>query len=127
MSITYTSIPTNLLFFDHHGPTKHVWYYEQPLPEGRKQYTKTMPLQFEEFAACLAWWNKRKENEQAWKVPATEIIANGCNLDIKNPNAKQDFEHLPPEQLADDILKKELRIAEIMGEIKQLLAGGPKP
>lgn len=30
----YTSIPTNLLFFDRSGPTKEVWYYEQPLPAG---------------------------------------------------------------------------------------------
>jgi type I restriction enzyme M protein len=44
------------------------------------------------------------------------------NLDRKNPNAVTDFEHLPPEQLADDILKKEQRIAEIVGDIKRLLA-----
>jgi type I restriction enzyme M protein len=43
------------------------------------------------------------------------------NLDIKNPRGKQDFEHLPPEQLADDILRKERRIAEIMTEIKEQL------
>jgi type I restriction enzyme M protein len=41
----YTSIPTNILFFDRSGPTKEVWYYEQPLPEGRKNYTKTQPVQ----------------------------------------------------------------------------------
>ena len=120
----YTSIPTNLMFFDRSGPTKHVWYYEQPLPEGRKNYTKTQPIQFEEFADCVAWWGRRKENDRAWKVPAADILKNGCNLDIKNPRGKVDFEHLPPEQLADDILKKELRIAEIMGEIKDLLKGG---
>ena len=51
----YTSIPTNLLFFDRSHPTEDVWYYEQPLPEGRKNYTKTQPIQFEEFAGCLAW------------------------------------------------------------------------
>jgi len=117
----YTSIPTNLLFFDRSHPTEEVWYYEQPLPEGRKNYTKTQPIQFEEFAGCLAWWQAREENERAWKVPASELLANGCNLDRKNPNAATDFEHLPPEQLADDILKKEQRIAEIMGEIKELL------
>jgi type I restriction enzyme M protein len=121
----YTSIPTNLLFFDPTGPTQEVWYYEQPLPEGRKQYTKTQPIQFEEFADCLKWWQKRKENDRAWKVPASRILDNGCNLDIKNPNAKQDFEHLPPEQVAEDILQKELRIVAIMQEIKQLL--GRKP
>lgn len=47
-----------------------------------------------------------------------------ANLDIKNPSRKQDLEHLPPEQLADDILKKEQRIAEIMTEVKQALAEG---
>ncbi len=123
----YTSIPTNLLFFDRSGPTKEIWYYEQPLPEGRKQYTKTQPIQFEEFAACLAWWKKRKENDRAWKVPAAELLASGCNLDRKNPRAKEDITHLPPEQLAASILQKEQRIAEIMGKIKQLLADGPKP
>ena len=33
----YTSIPTNLLFFDRSGPTEDIWYYELPLPEGRKK------------------------------------------------------------------------------------------
>lgn len=120
----YTSIPTNLLFFDRSGPTKEIWYYEHPLPEGRKQYTKTQPLQYEEFAPCLAWWSKREENERAWKVPASEVLAKGCNLDIKNPRGKQDFEHLPPEQLVEDIVKKEQRILEIMAEIKKVLKEG---
>jgi type I restriction enzyme M protein len=121
----YTDIQTNILFFDRTGPTEDVWYYQTLPPDGRKKYTKTSPLQFEEFADCIAWWNKRQENERAWKVPAEKIASNGFNLDIKNPNAKADFEHLPPEQLADDILQKELHAAEIMREIKELL--GRKP
>jgi type I restriction enzyme M protein len=118
----YTSIPTNILFFDRSGPTKHVWYYEHPLPEGRKNYTKTQPIQFEEFADCLKWWGKRKENERAWKVPAKELLENGCNLDRKNPSAKADITHLPPAELAASILKKEQRIAEIVSGIRKLLA-----
>jgi type I restriction enzyme M protein len=118
----YTSIPTNILFFDRGGPTKHVWYYEQPLPEGRKQYTKTQPLTFEEFADCLKWWKKREENERAWKVPGAELLAKDCNLDRKNPRGKPDIEHLPPAELVESILRKEARIAEIVGEIKRVLA-----
>jgi type I restriction enzyme M protein len=117
----YTSIVTNLLFFDRSHSTEEVWYYEQPLPEDRKNYTKTQPIQFKEFAGCLEWWSKREENERAWKVPASELLANGCNLDRKNPNAAADFEHLPPEQLVSDILKKEQRIMEIMVEIRATL------
>jgi type I restriction enzyme M protein len=118
----YTSIPTNVLFFDRSGPTQDVWYYEHPLPAGRKNYTKTQPLQFDEFAPLIAWWNKREENDRAWKVSAAEIFANGCNLDRKNPHGKDDITHLPPDQIAADILQKEQRIAEIMENIRKLLA-----
>jgi len=124
----YTSIPTNLLFFDRTGPTTDIWYYEQPMPVGRKNYSKTKPLQFEEFAECAAWWSKREENERAWKVAASDVLKTddtgnivSVNLDIKNPNVQDDFAHLPPEQLAADILKKEQRIAEIMAEIQVVL------
>ncbi len=121
----YTGIPTNLLFFDRTGPTKDVWYYEQPLPLGRKNYTKTVSIQFEEFADCLAWWKKREENDRAWKVSAKEILANRCNLDRKNPHAKEGIIHLPPAQLAASILKKVQRIAEIMIEIQDILKKTP--
>jgi type I restriction enzyme M protein len=120
----YTSIPTNILFFDRSGPTREVWYYEQPLPDGKKNYTKTNPLRFEEFADCLAWWPNREENDRAWRVSAQTILDNGCNLDIKNPRARQDIEHLPPEVLAASILEKERHIAEIVADIQRLLAEG---
>ena len=122
----YTAIPTNLLFFDRTGPTGDVWYYEQPLPEGRKNYTKTAPIQFEEFADCVTWWTNREENDRAWKVPAATILENGCNLDLKNPRAKQDLDHLPPETLVERIMEKEERILALMGEIRTLLSAGPE-
>jgi type I restriction enzyme M protein len=64
----YTDIPANLLFFERGGPTETIWYYEQPLPEGRKKYSKTAPLQFEELETALNWWSNREETPQAWKV-----------------------------------------------------------
>ena len=70
----YTSIPTNLLFFDRTGPTEAIWYYELPLPEGRKQYTKTGPLGYETFEECLAWWRDRQENAHAWRVSARDVL-----------------------------------------------------
>jgi type I restriction enzyme M protein len=118
----YTGISTNLLFFDRSGPTKEVWYYVQPQPEGRKNYTKTAPIQFEELAPCIAWWSKRKENERAWCVPAAELHTNGYNLDRTNPHAKADVAHLAPDQLAASIARKEERIGQIMRTIVDLLA-----
>ncbi len=71
----YTSIPTNLLFFDRTGPTKDIWYYELPLPDGRKNYSKTKPIQFEEFAECIKWFQlkRRKETDHAWRVAAADV------------------------------------------------------
>jgi len=118
----YTGIRKNILFFDRSGPTKAVWYYEHPMPDGRKNYTKTAPLQFDEFALCIAWWKKREENERAWQVPVTELFGNNCNLDRKNPSRKEDITHPPPAEIAASIVEKEARIQEIMGNIRGFLA-----
>jgi len=126
----YTSIPTNLLFFDRSGPTKDIWYYDIQLPEGRKNYSKTKPMQFEELADCIKWFalKRRTENDQAWKVAATDVLKYdddgqfiSCNLDIKNPNGAEALEHLPPEKLVADIVAKERRIMELMEEIQEEL------
>lgn len=96
----YTSISTNVLFLTKGEPTKHIWYYEHPLPEGVKAYNKTKPMRIAEFDAEKAWWEKRKETEQAWKVPIKDIIERNYNLDIKNPNTPTESHDDPDELLA---------------------------
>lgn len=71
----YTSIPTNLLFFDTSKPTDSIWYYELPLPEGRKSYTKTKSLQYADFADCQSWWDNRVENDHAWRYDFKQALA----------------------------------------------------
>lgn len=123
----YTGIQTNILFFDRSGPTKEVWFYEQPLPEGRKNYTKTKPIQFEEFSDCLTWWHNREENDRAWKMSVADILKYdgdtllSANLDVKNPNGLEDLLHKSPEVLVADIWAKEQQILEILGRIKDSL------
>lgn len=117
----YTSIPTNLLFFDRSGSTKDVWYYEHPLPEGRKNYTKTMPLRYEEFSDSQKWWTERTENDRAWKVPVAELLAANCNLDRKNPRGQEEIAHQPPEKIVQSILEKERRIVEIAEDLRETL------
>jgi type I restriction enzyme M protein len=117
----YTGIQTNVLFFERSGPTKEVWYYEHTLPEGRKNYTKTQPIQFEEFSSCISWWNGRKESERAWLVNADELLLDNCNLDRKNPRGQEDLDHLPPALLVQDILEKEEQIARILTGIQKQL------
>ena len=57
----YTSISTNLLFFDKTGKTEEVWFYRMDMPEGRKHFNKTHPITREDMAVIDAWWNDRHE------------------------------------------------------------------
>lgn len=82
------TVSTNLLFFEKGSKTKDIWYYEHKLPEGQKSYSKTKPIQFNEFKPLIKWWNNREENEQAWKVTINEL--NNWNLDIKNPHVQEE-------------------------------------
>lgn len=125
----YTDIPANLIFFDTSGPTRDIWYYEQPRPEGRKKYSKTAPMAYEEFSGCLTWWKNREENERAWKVDGPSLIkrdADGrviaCNLDIKNPHAAETEDHRKPGEIVDAIIQREQEIRAIMDEIRAELA-----
>jgi len=86
----YAGVATNLLFFTKGEPTKEIWYFEHRLPEGQKAYNKTKPIQVKEFAPIKKWWNNREESEICWKVDIQTIIDRNYDLDIKNPNKKEE-------------------------------------
>src|SRR5690606_31729360 len=96
----YTTIKTNILFFTKGEPTKDVWFYEHPYPDGYKSYSKTKPMRIEEFEPEKAWWENREETERAWQVTAEAIAAAGYNLDITNPNVVDDGHEDPDVLLA---------------------------
>lgn len=108
----YTKIPTNLIFFDSSQPTEEIWYYEIPLPEGKKNYTKTKPIQDDGFADCIEWWNKREENEQAWKYDFKSAKEEAIAEATPHKNAAQQAE-----TTADKCLKQ---AKEFQDKIKYL-------
>jgi type I restriction enzyme M protein len=124
----YAKIPTNLLFFDRSHSTKEIWFYEIPLPDGQKNYTKTKPMRFEEFSDCISWFHpiaERQENEYAWKVNVKDVLQydeegriTSADLDIKNPNSAEALVHLSPTEIVNSIIYKEQRILELIKEIQ---------
>ncbi|MCR4818163.1 MAG: type I restriction-modification system subunit M [Fretibacterium sp.] len=56
----YTSITTNILFFDAGKPTEETWFYRLDMPEGFKHFSKTKPMKLEHFAPVFEWWNDRR-------------------------------------------------------------------
>ena len=57
----YTSITTNILFFDNTHPTQQTWIYRMDMPEGYKNFSKTKPILLNHFDNVKDWWNNRKE------------------------------------------------------------------
>jgi type I restriction enzyme M protein len=129
----YTSIKTNILFFEKGTPTKEVWYYEVPLPAGVKAFNKTKPMKLDDFADCTEWWGigksisdkttreGREENEQAWRVSIDDVIARDYNLDIKNPHVAEVISH-DPEELLSDYAKQQADIQNLRDQLKTILA-----
>jgi type I restriction enzyme M protein len=123
----YTGIKTNILFFTKGTPTKDIWFYEHPYPEGVKNYNKTKPMKFEEFQTELEWWGDeqdgfaaRVENNQAWKVSIDDVIKRNFNLDIKNPYQGEVINHDPKELLAN-YQTQQKEIGELRNQLKDIL------
>ncbi|MBO2568877.1 N-6 DNA methylase [Shewanella algae] len=123
----YTGIKTNILFFTKGAPTKDVWFYEHPYPDGVKNYSKTKPMKFEEFDAEIQWWGDeadgfvaRVENQHAWKVSIDTLIERNFNLDIKNPHVGEVESHDPDELLARFAAQQQ-QISALRTQLKDIL------
>ncbi|MFT4309098.1 MAG: N-6 DNA methylase [Candidatus Woesearchaeota archaeon] len=120
----YTSIRTNLLFFEKGKPTKEIWYFEHPLPDGYKTYNKTRPMRIEEFDLEKRWWKDRENDEfkqYCWKVSIDEIKKRNYNLDINNPNNIDETEHMSSKEIIDILEKSMKENIELLEQIKKEL------
>lgn len=117
----YTSISTNILFFEKGKPTEEIWFFEHPYPKGYKSYSRSKPLRIEEFDREKAWWHQREVNEYAWKVTAAEIAEKNYNLDSKNPY-EEAIDHGKPEELMIEFLQLSEQVKEIQEALKGELA-----
>jgi type I restriction enzyme M protein len=124
----YTGIKTNILFFTKGVPTKDIWFYEHPYPEGVTSYNKTKPMQFEEFETERKWWGDEADNfrarigsKQAWKVGADDIAATGYNLDSKNPYKATVIDH-DPEHLLADYRNTQTEVQTLRDQLKSILS-----
>ena len=114
----YTDINTNLLFLEKGKATKEIWFFEHPLPEGYKNYTKTKPIRIEEFELEKQWWNNREENEYAWKVSKEEIKSRNYNLDLKNPNEQVEEVALSSKEIIQKIRVSYQKVESILAMIE---------
>ena len=134
----YTSIATNILFFNNEKAegapegyaTKGTWFYRMDMPEGYKHFSKTKPMRLEHCDPIKQWWNDRKEiilsegDEKAKFFTVEELIASDCNFDLcKFP--KEDEEILPPAELLANYYKKRAaldhEIDKTLSEIQRIL------
>jgi len=121
----YTSISTNILFFDRTKPTEKIDYYQVPLPDGLKNgFTKTKPFKSEHLEGVRKWWNNRANGDNnAYSVTIDEIKKVGYNLDFKNPNNGSKENEYSLNELLDIMQKKTNNINNILGKLSDILEG----
>lgn len=125
----YTNIPANILIFASGGPTRQIAYWQQPLPEGRRGYTKTQPMLDEELDDLLAWFRGGfPEDPRAWTVPADGLVVKdeegrvvACNLDLKNPNAVAQEDHRRPAEIIASAIAQERTALRLLDEMRALV------
>ncbi len=119
----YTSITTNILFFDNTHPTQETWFYRLDMPEGYKHFSKTKPMKLEHFQPVLDWWDNRQELteegfDKAKKFTVEQLTEElGYNLD------QCGYPHEEEEILApmDLIQRYEEQRASLNAEIDRVL------
>ncbi len=132
----YTSITTNILFFDKIKPTDKVWFYRMDMPEGYKNFSKTKPILNKHFDGVKEWWNDRKEivDEKESEEQTTtykskcytikEIIDNGYNIDLCGYPHKEEI-ILEPKELIEQYQEQRAslnaEIDKILAEVSKLL------
>lgn len=119
----YTSITTNLLFFDNTKPTSETWFYRVDIPSDRKHFSKTKPMELKHFEDCITWWNNKEiipdgEYFKAQKFTADYLLnEQGCNIDLCGyPHEEEEV--LAP---ADLIQKYEEKRASLNAEIDRTI------
>lgn len=120
----YTSITTNILFFDRTHPTEETWFYRLDMPDGYKHFSKTKPMKLEHFAPVIQWWNDRQEIsvdgfDKAKKYTVNQLADEfGYNFDqCGYPHEEEEI--LDP---LDLIQKYEEKRASLNAEIDRVLA-----
>ena len=121
----YTSITTNILFFDNTHPGEGVWFYRLDMPEGYKHFSKTKPIKPEHFNRVRSWWNQREEItedgfEKAKFYPLAELREGRFNLDVCGyPHEEEEI--LPPDELIRDYkLKRRQLDQDIDSKLAQI-------
>lgn len=135
----YTSIATNVLFFNNETAegapegyaTKETWFYRLDMPEGYKHFSKTKSMKLEHCQPIIDWWNNRQEivdaennDEKSRCFTAQQLLDMDCNFDqCKFP--KDEEEILPPAELLADYYKKRAaldhEIDKTLSEIQKIL------
>jgi len=120
----YTSITTNILFFDRPGPTKETWFYRLDMPEGYKHFSKTKPMKLEHFAPVMEWWDNKQELTEDGFDKAKKFTVRQLTENFKYNLDQCGYPHEEEEILAplDLIQRYETERASLNAEIDRVLA-----
>ena len=131
----YSDVKTALMFFDRPGPTRETWYYELPLPEGLKKFSKGSPLQSEHFDEARQLWTawdayrhgqgpRPAATANSWVVAVEEIAERGYDLSAQNPNQPEAERQPKAVELTATLLENVRELEAIVARLHAMVGNG---
>jgi type I restriction enzyme M protein len=117
----YTPIRSNVLFFHASAETTGTWFFEVQMPDERKKFTKTRPIQIAHLQECIDWWGNKQASQNAWYVSRDEMVARGLDLDFPNPNNPQSTLSQDPKELIARMLANQEALSQAVHRLEVLV------
>ena len=119
----YSDVKTALLFF------------ELPLPEGLKKFSKGHPIRdehFDEARTLWAAWDAYRRGDgprpeptaHSWVVSAKQVKERGYDLSARNPNRDEAETYRHPAEITASLLEVERQILGIIQELHEMVGNG---
>ena len=87
---------------------------------------KTNPLNDADLAEFVELQKTFADSPKSWSVDAKTIDQTTFDLSVKNPNGGEEVTYRSPQAIMDEIAALDSESAEVLGNIKGLLAIGMK-
>jgi hypothetical protein len=114
----FSAVKCNVLFFDRSGPTRSIWYYEQPSSKSSSKRA----ISKASFSDFVAMSKTRTLGDSSWIVSAEDALAS-LNLAARNPRRASIPEPLPPQQLLAELRESNVTVDRLIAELEVSVGG----
>ncbi|MEO0454181.1 MAG: N-6 DNA methylase [Verrucomicrobiota bacterium] len=114
-------VKTVVLFFKKGAPTRQTWFYQLSEEQLGRRLGKTNPLNDADLTDFIEKQSTCADSEQSWTLARTDILAETCDLSVKNPHAPEEAPLRAPSEIITEIRELDQECDAILESIQTLV------